>query len=134
MILILLAWIISPFVLLPLFISKCSECSRLAKQNLELLEQLRNLQRESSGTVPTQASEQSPQTPENQAYNPNPYLESQPYNLPQYNIPNAPIRSLPPAPEKPEPIFNGKAETAYAPPPAAVGETHKKSVSTINII
>ncbi|MDE7303283.1 MAG: hypothetical protein K2N60_08220 [Oscillospiraceae bacterium] len=130
----ILAWLISPLVLLPLYFSKRSECNRLAKQNRELIEQLNKLQRESSETDPAQASEQPPQTPENQAYDPNPYLESQPYNLPQYNIPNAPIRNLSPAPEKPKPIFNGKAETAYAPPPAAVGETPKKSVSTINII
>ncbi|MDE6599287.1 MAG: hypothetical protein K2K34_04325, partial [Oscillospiraceae bacterium] len=126
-VLFILAWLISPLVLLPLYFSKRSECNRLARQNLELLEQLNKLQRESLETDPAQASEQPQEMPEKQAYNPQ-------YNLPQYNIPNAPVKILPQEPEKPEPIFTEKAETAYAVPPAADVETPKKSVSTINII
>ena len=134
-ILFILAWLISPLVLLPLYFSKRSECSRLAKQNWELLEQLNKLQRESSETDPAQASERLQKTQEKQAYNP--YSEPLQYNLPPYNIPSYPVQGQPQVTEKPETVFVGKPETAYAPPPAAVAETPKtpkKSVSTINII
>ena len=126
-VLFILAWLISPLILLPLFLSKCSECKRIAKQNRELFEQLRNLQGGSPGTDPAQSQEQSPKTQENQAYNP--YLE-----YIQYNVPSYPVRNLPPEPQKQETVFTGKSETEYAPPPAAAAETPKKSVSTINII
>ena len=134
-IIIIPAWLISPLILLPLFISKCSECKRFAKQNRELLEQLKHLQQFQGGGSEnnySQTPEQPQITSEVQAYNP--YSESLQYNLPQYNTPSAPVINPPPVPEKPETVFIGKPETAYAPPPTAAVETPKKSVSTINII
>ncbi|MBD5145747.1 MAG: hypothetical protein HDT21_07585 [Ruminococcus sp.] len=129
------AWLISPLILLPLFISKCSECKRFAKQNRELLEQLNHIQQFQGGgseTNSAQASEQPQITSEMQAYNP--YSESLQYNLPQYNMPSAPVISPQPVPENTETVFTDKAETVYAPQPVAAVETPKKSVSTINII
>lgn len=126
----LMAWLISPIILLPLYFVKRGDYNRLMRQNWELSEQLKKLQEETSGTVPQQAAEPPKEAPKQQ----NPYGEVPQYDLPQYNMPSGTVQSPPPALEKAETVFTDKSGTAYAPPPVTAWESPKKSVSTINII
>lgn len=138
----LIAWLISPIVLLPLYFSKRSECNRIARQNWELSEQLKQLRRENTeapaeppkpSEVPQMASaETSPKYV-------NPYGEAMQYNMPTYNIPPNIPQNIPPKSQNAETVFTYKPQTAFAPQlvdvqSADAFESSKKSVSTINII
>lgn len=107
----LLIWLISPIVLLPLFIAKCSSVNRLMRQNWQLSEKIKELQK---GTAETQKN-----IDVSTAVNKQPSVlkgESVRYDLPQYDLPMQ--VTLPPVPQKTETVL----------------EKPKKSVSAINII
>lgn len=121
----IMAWLISPIILLPLYFSKRGDYNRLMRQNLELTEQLKKLQREAAESNPDQAAEFPKETPK-QPYNP--FGESPQYDLPQYQYNIPPMGAQTPLPD----VSN--AGTNYSPRPVSQEETPKKSVSTINII
>lgn len=134
----LMAWLISPIVLLPLYFSKRGDYNRLMRQNWELSEQLKKLQKEASETAPLQTPEQAHEQASEQASEPaketpkpphNPYVESLQYDLPRYryNIPPMGAQTTPPPTDL-------NAGTKYTPRSEYREETPKKSVSTINII
>ncbi|MDE7288267.1 MAG: hypothetical protein K2N71_02030, partial [Oscillospiraceae bacterium] len=121
----IMAWLISPIILLPLYFVKRGDYNRLMRQNWELTEQLKKLQREASESNSDQTAEPPKETPEPQR---NPYGEVLQYDMPQYQYNIPPMGAQTPPPAVPN------AGTNYSPRPILQKEPPKKSVSTINII
>lgn len=136
LVVLLIIWLISPIVLLPLYFSKRSECNRLAQRNWELYEQLNKLRRETESADEPQTPSEVPQK-ENAKASPkyvNPYGEAMQYDLPRYNMPADILKNPQPKSQNADTVFAEKPQTAFAPQPVPKTEQPKKSVSTINII
>lgn len=122
----LMAWLILPIVLLPLYFSKRSECNKLMRQNWELSEQLKSLQKQGSESDAENISEAPAKT---QAQPKKPFAESLQYDMPQYRY-NMPPKGV----QTPPPVLEREASDDKPNFPRSTGEISKKSVSTINII